>query len=195
MSDSSWRDYCYAEDLGQVLFVFYEIQKRQHLSNSLLKGHSFDSRSILDVHRYQPTMFMKSRQSSNPTESRTPVSTSTTFHSSPDSSENNNVITIAPDRTQLSSPVELSSPTPSKSCSMCDVSFNDTRKHDQRSNLNRHMRTTHTSHRYACPEPDCDRTFKRSDNVIRHLRDDHGAVINAYSRSLAKERKFADSKT
>ena len=196
MSDSSWRDHCYAEDLGQVLFVFDEIQKRQPLPNSLLRGHSFDGRPILDLHRYQPSTFMKSRHSSNPTESHTPVSTSSTFHTSPDSSENNkNVTTIAPNRTQLSSPVELSSPTSSDSCPMCNFSFNDTRKHDQRSNLNRHIRTTHASHKLACPEPDCDRTYKRSDNVIRHRRNDHGAVINAYSRSPTKERKFADTKT
>ncbi|MCJ1261826.1 hypothetical protein MMC22_001694 [Lobaria immixta] len=190
MPNSSWLDRYYATDLDQVLSIFYELQKRPPVPNTVSEEHAFDSELVMDEQQCQSTISMKSRQSSD---SSATVATSSTLIGSPDSSGNNGDTTISSYSTLSSSPVGFSPPTSEISSSIRNVSFQTKKDQDQRLNLNRHIRTTHTSCRYPCLEPGCGRKYTRSDNMIRHLQMDHGTMINSCSRSRSKKRKVPDT--
>lgn len=173
-------DSYYATNLDEVLIIFYE---------SLVGEENQSDRKIsLDGHQYELPISMKSGQSENPPDSPTRPLTFSTFLGSTDSEDDNT--TLAPNRTFSSSPVELPPPTSNTSlpCSICDHSFRSKSDEDQRSNLKQHILRSQV---VRCSEPGCDKTFERSDNMVRHCRKDHAIVINPRSRGLAQRRRAA----
>lgn len=180
-STSNWHDRYYATDLDEVLFVFYKLQEKQHSKRTLVgEGICFDGKSSLDEQQYQSPISTKSRQSTYFTDSPATTLTCSTFFGSPVLPGNNSSITLALNSYPSSSPVEISSPMSSNNlvCPICNKSFHAKKDQDQRTNLRRHMATKHAPERkrFPCPVLECDKTYPRSDNLKRHLRNDHKAV-------------------
>ena len=175
---SSWPNASCATDPDEVLSIFYELQKKRPLVNTLVgEENHFDGKVSSGEQQYKSPISMKSGQSDNTLDSPATTLTCSTLIGSPGSDKYN--ATFTPNSTPSSSAVEhegeFASPTSNTSlrCDICDESFRG-KKEDQRSNLNRHIRTVHESNPVPCSEPECDKTFGRRDNMERHRRKSHG---------------------
>ncbi|MCJ1466303.1 hypothetical protein MMC07_004922 [Pseudocyphellaria aurata] len=97
------------------------------------------------------------------------------------------------------SPVEIAPPMSSTSsvCPICKEPFRAKKDRDQQTSLRRHKATKHAPKRklYPCHVPGCGKTYPRSDNLKRHLRNNHKDDVDlpdACGESLAKTNKTAD---
>lgn len=187
--NSSWRDSHYQEDLKQVLAIS---QTKPHSGNLHVdeRPRLDTALAVADQQRFyhESPSSAQSNQSSNSINSVTTTLTPSTIAGSSGSPSTNDEFIFTPEISPLSSPVEL--PTPDSSslhppstakktlsrCEICKTTFSGS-KRDRSSNLRRHMRDIHGQRsRLFCPEEDCDRSYSRSDNLLKHRRASHGFV-------------------
>ena len=176
-----------------MLSIFYELANKERLVNTLEgEENLFDGKPSWDEQLYEFTRM--SGQSAHYTDSPTTNLTGSTFPSSSDSSENNSHSSLAPVSASSSTPIEFLFPTSGGSlcCPICDQPIKC--KDQKKSNLNRHMRSKHESHKLRCSEPGCGKEINnRSDNLRRHCRKHHGDEPDPCSASLAKRRNTNDT--
>lgn len=182
----------YTASLDEVLCTFKKLQKRQPMGNALVgEENNPDGKIGLNERQCELPVSMKSDQSANYAESPASTVTCSTLIDYPDS--DNYSTTLAPNSASSSSSVEFPSPTSNTSlpCPFCNKSYHGKKDQDQRSNLNRHIRSEHESHKVRCTERGCDKIFAgRRDNMDRHRRKHHQGVLDPCSPNLPKRRRF-----
>ncbi|MCJ1261582.1 hypothetical protein MMC22_001447 [Lobaria immixta] len=189
---------CYATTLDEIPSIHDGFWKTQHLANTLVeRDDHFGSELSLDERQYKLPISMKFGQNANSLDFPATTLTDATLIGSPDSSGNKSNTTLSPTEVSLNSPVEVSSPMSNTGllCHKCGFVSNAKRDRDQRSNIERHMKTVHrepTADKLLCSEPGCGKTFSRSDNLLRHCREDHGDGVDLNYRTRSQRRKTAD---
>lgn len=195
---SSSRDCCYATTLDEIPPMYDGFWKTQPLASTLAEREThFGSELSLDERQYELPMSMKFGQNANSLNSLATTLTDANLIGSPDSSGNKSNTTLSPNEVFLNSPVEFSSPMSNTGliCHKCGFVSNAKRDRDQRSNIERHMKTVHrepTADKFLCSESGCGKTFSRSDNLLRHRREHHGDEVDLNYRTRSQRRKTAD---
>lgn len=161
------------------------------------RDNHFGSELSLDEQQYEFPMSIKSGQNANSLESPAMTLTDATFIGSPDSFGNKSTTTLSPTGVPLDSPIEFSSPMSNTGllCQKCGFVSNAKRDRDQRSNMERHMKTVHRepmADKVFCPKPGCGKTFSRSDNLSRHCLENHVDGADPNHRTRSQKRKTAD---
>jgi uncharacterized C2H2 Zn-finger protein len=93
------------------------------------------------------------------------------------------------DGTSPSSPLQNYPVSPLR-CGLCGEPFSG-KPRDQKSNLRRHINTEHDRKlKFACPEPDCEEAFPRSDYLNNHARKSHPWKINQLTAPRGKQTRI-----
>ena len=189
----NWRKPYYVAALNKVLAVSVEITNRRTLEARVV-GES--GVSVLAVVRpTQPDC--SSPISAASVESRTLVNGSPSTvgsRSSQQSSlmENYESPITAPSRDSTGSPTSPSSTSAAAvvlSCPLCPKAF---RGISAATNLQRHLNTTRAHGNtaiYSCRKDGCVRSFSRSDNLTKHIREDHGGPTPGPSKRRGQRKR------
>lgn len=189
LRNTSWRHKYYEKDLRQVLDIS---QTKLHSGSLPISSRPRLNTALAITGQQRPhqesPLSARSDRSLDSINSVSATLTPSTFPSSSGSPSNDDHFIFTPEISPSSSPVELPAPDPSSflplrtakntslRCNICNTSFSGS-KRDQTSNFQRHRRTMHSNRsELSCPEVDCDKSYSRSDNLLKHRRVVHGLV-------------------